>query len=604
MIKLPNNQTWTQPNEGDIYGSLLSSCNLDLTTKHGELRISPRMILNSESGTTPTFGMGVPCVFKYYRSTTGDLWTIAGSRVYYVSAGALNTAFTEDTDVSAPTNCNSDYSDMDEFNGSLYMSAASTTLKKYTQGVGYTSLTNRFVDSSGLHDLEAYRATNRLYFVDDNSKSIGSIDTADTVATLGNQYTLNDLVDGTIEVISWIKSTSSRIFIGTINYTGTNGHVYGWDGSQTTPNETYKLNSAGTLACVIKNDVPYIIDANGKLLVFNGATFTGSGGKGYLAKFPIKENILGTYFGTATGRFIHYNGMCLDKDGNIMMLINASPWTTGFPLSVLEENCSSGVWLYTTENGLHHKNSIARNKSTDTITDYGQKKLNAIGALSYIQLPDNGLTAGSTNGTYIAGAQYFLDDLTTLNGIFYDDSNDTLQKSGYFVTPKIYASSFKDNFETFYARFKKFSTYTDKIVVKVRTDETDPEEATITWIASADNNTFESTADLSDFEKGDEVEILQGSFSGICSHIYEITENAGTYTVILEDSLLSSLPGDIGIARFQKWKKIATVNTTDDNSLMKRIDELGSTWVQFKVWVIVTGKWDFHDMIITNKAQI
>lgn len=603
MIKIPNNQTWIQPNEGDIFGNLLSSCNLDLISKKGDLRISPRMLLNSESGTSPTLGMGIPCAFKYFRSNSGDLWTIAGSKIYFASGGVQNTAFEQETNGSAPTNLNSDYSDMEVYNNALYFSGASTTLYKFTTGSGYSSLTNRFVDSSGLHDLEVFRATNRLYFVDDNSKSVGSIDTSDTAATLGSQYTLNDLVDGSTEVISWIKSTSSRIFIGTINYSGTNGYVYAWDGSQTTPNSSYRLDSAGSLACVIKDDTPYIIDANGRLLVFNGATFTGSNGNQYLSKFPVVDSILGTYFGTATTRFIHYNGMCLDRDGNIMMLINASPWTTGFPSSVLSENCQSGIWLYNPNNGLHHINSLSRTKSTESITDYGQKKLSAVGAISYIQLPDNALTAGTTNGTYIVGAQYFADDLSTLNGIFYNDSNDTLQKSGYFVTPKIYASTFKDSFDMFYARFKKFANATDKIVIKVRTDEEDSEEGSITWLSSTNNNVFNTTASLSGFEKGDEVEILQGNLAGICSTIDEID---GAYTIKMTDTFsgLSSLSGDKGVARFQKWKTIATLTTTDDDSLMKKIDELGSTWIQFKVWVIVTGKWDFHDIIIINKAQI
>lgn len=595
MITIPNNNQWSQNNDGDIFGSLWSTNNINLNSKKGEIRISPRMLLNINSSDSEF--LGVPCTFKYFRTPVGDLWTIAGSYIYKAD-GVQNTTFEVEDNLSAPTNGNSDYSDMEVFNASLYLTTASTSLYKISSSGAYSTLAGRLVDSSGLHDLEFFRATNRLYFVDDNSKSVGSIDTADTAATLGNQYTLNDLVNGNSQVISWIKSTSNRIYIGTINYTGTDGYVFGWDGSQITPNESYRLNSAGSLACVIKNDTPHIIDTNGRLLVLNGATFTGTDGNDYLARLPVDEKILGAYFGPATGRFIHYNGMCLNDRGRIQLLINAAPWTTGFPSSELDENCPSGVWEYDPSLGLYHKNSPGYAKAGESITDYGQKKISAVGALSYISLPDNGLTAGSINGTYIAGLKYFTNATSTLNGIFYDDSNDTLQKAGYFVTPKIYSSNVEDYFNYVYARFKKFANGTDKLVVKVRTEEIESVEATVNWLGSS-NDVFSTSTDLSAFAKGDEVEILQGKWAGAISTISEID---GAYTVKLEDTF-SGVTTTTGVVRLQKWKTIGTYTSTTDKSKKMTISNSASTWVQLKFYVVVTGKWDFHDILLINKGQ-
>lgn len=592
MIKLPIQQQWRQSNEGDIFASILSSYNIDLTGKKGELRISPRIFVNSKS--SDLTNLGIPCAFKYFKTPTEKLFALAGDRVFYAN-GAQNTFFSEFTSYTA-NNLNSNYSDMEIAFGYLYISSASRNLYTINTSGAVTALANKAANSSGLHDLEYFRAQNRLYFVDDDSKAIGSIDSANTTATLGNQYTLQLIQDANVSVITWIKSTSSRIWIGTINYSGSDGRIYSWDGSQTSVNETYKLDSAGTLACVIKDDVPYVIDTKGRLLKFNGGTFTGDNGEPYLDRFPVEEESFGSYFGSATNRPIHYNGMTLSDKGDIQILVNSAPWTTGYPASKSFENFPSGVWEYTPRTGLYHKKGVGYGTGTESPTDYGQQKLSAVGAISYINVPDNALTAGNTNGTYILGASYYTNATSTLNAIFYDDSNDTWQKAGYFVTPKIYATNIQDTFNDLYARFSKLNTSGDKIVFKYRTDEIDSVEGTITWLS---DTVFNCPEDLSDFAIGDEVEILQGTWAGKISTIANID---GGYTVQTADTFTGA-SGTTGKARFQKWKTIGTVTSYTEKFKRSPINDI-DTWVQFKVYIVKTGRFDFHDMLLTNKSNI
>lgn len=595
MIKLPIQQQWRQSNEGDIFGSIWSSYNLDLTSKKGELRISPRMMVNVKS--SDAANLGVASAFKYFKTPTNKLWMIAGDRLFCAN-GAQNSPISEaDPFTSPPTTLASNYSDLEIAFGYLYISSSTTrSLTTLSTAGTYNTLANRLANTSGLHDLDYFRAQNRLYFVDDDSKAIGSIDSGNTTATLGNQYTLQLIQDANVSVITWIKSTSSRIWIGTINYSGTEGRVYSWDGSQTSVNETYKLDSAGSLACVIKDDVPYIIDTKGRLLKFNGGTFSGEGGKDYLDRFPIEEEAFGSYFGGATNRPVHFNGMCLSDKGDIQILVNSAPWTTGYPASKNIENFPSGVWEYTRETGLYHKKGVGYLTNTESPSDYGQQKLSEVGAIAYINVPDNALTAGSTNGTYILGAKYYTDATSTLNAIFYNDSNDAWQKAGYFVTPKIYATNIEDTFNDLYARFYKLNTSGDKIVFKYRTDEIDSVEGTITWLS---DTVFDCAGALSPFAIGDEVEILQGTWSGKISTIANID---GGYTVQTADTFTGA-SGTTGKARFQKWKVCGT--TTAYTEKFKRSPmNVSATWVQFKVYIVKTGRIDFHDMLLTNKSNI
>jgi hypothetical protein len=594
MIKLPIEQQWRQSNEGDIFASIWSSYNLDLTKKKGELQISPRMLVNVKS--SDAANLGVASAFRYFKTSGDNLWCIAGDRLFS-SAGVQNSPISEDA-TGGPTTLASNYSDLEIAFGYLYISSSTTrSLITLSTAGTFNTLANRITNTSGLHDLEYFRAQNRLYFVDDDSKAIGSIDSANTTATLGNQYTLQLIQDANVSVITWIKSTSNRIWIGTVNYSGADGRVYSWDGSQTSVNETYKLDSAGSLACIIKDDTPYIIDTKGRLLKFNGGTFSGEGGKSYLDRFPVEEEAFGSYFGGATNRPVHFNGMILSDKGDIQILVNSAPWTTGYPASKNIENFPSGVWEYTRETGLYHKKGVGYLTGTESPSDYGQQKLSEVGAISYINIPDNNLTAGSTNGTYILGAKYYTDATSTLNAIFYNDSNDAWQKAGYFVTPKIYATNIEDTFNDLYGRFSKLNTSGDKIVFKYRTDEIDSVEGTITWLG--DDNVFNCTEDLSDFAIGDEVEILQGLWAGKISTILEID---GGYTIKTADTFTGA-SGTTGKARFQKWK-VAGTETSYNEKFKKSPLNVNDTWIQFKVYIVKTGKFNFHDMILTNKSNI
>lgn len=597
-IKLPRNNIWKQVNLGNKFGDIWSSYNLDLSSKYGNLMVSPRMLLNisdSDDG-----DLGVPAAFKTFTTTTPDIWMIAGSVMWKTSTGGPNDPFAQDVTSGTPTNLNSDNSDMEIFNSALYVSAASTTMYKLSSGGSWSTISNALANSGGMHAMTFFRAQNRLYTVDDNSAGISSLNTSDTpvLSTSGSQYSLNDLVEGVGgnvgSFISCMESNSTRIWIGTINQSGTQCKVYSWDGSQASgPNNYYLINASGVLGITIVDDVPVIFDTRGRLLQLNGGTFV------EIDRLPIEDDVLKLPVAAATSRPVHFNGM-YSRGRNIRILINTQLWDTN---STNKDNVPSGIWEWTKDTGLYHLASVGHTKASGTIVDYGQQKLSLVGALNDLEVNFTDITQGSANGRMMAGARYYTDATTAVDGVFYDDTKDTEQKAGYFVTPKLFSPNIEDIWQQFYSRFRHFLNSTDKIVVKARTKDTDSTEATITYTSTT---TF--TVPTASFSTapvvGDEVEILQGVGAGRTAHISSVTTSAPNYVVTVDETITGATT-QTAIARFQTWKKLGSFSDQTKPFLKFPVssDTGANPWVQFKVWILWTGKNEIYDAIISQKVS-
>lgn len=590
--RFPKNIIWNQNNLSDSFSDLWSSFNLNLTRKLGKLAVSGRLLLNIS--TTDDAQLGAPpCAFKTFITTDTYIWAAANSHMWHStasgSAGGPNDPFVQDATSGTPTNLSSNVSDIVAFASALVVTEASDEIYLLAAAGTWSNLSNVLTNSSGLHAMTAFRAQNKCYIVDDNAKGITSLD--DNLSTVvksnsGSQYSL-DLVEGSgVNVgseISCIASNSTRIWIGTINKSGGECKIYAWDGSQASgPNEFYIIKASGVLAITILDDVPVIFDTRGRLSQLNGGTFV------EMARLPVQGEMLKLPISTATNRAVHYNGMAL-IDGRINILINTQLWDTN---STNKENMPSGVWEYTRETGLYHKASVGHTKSGGTIVDYGQQKLSLVGALAEAEVLSTDITQGSVNGRYLLGCRYFTTASATLDGIFYDDTNDTLQKAGSFVTSKIFSPNIQDTWQKLTARFRRFLSSNDKIVVKYRTEEDEPTEGAITW---ASTTTF--TSAVTGYAVGDEVEIIRGVGSGRCAHITDITGT--TYTL---DETITGATTQTATARFQKWKKIASYNAQTDEWWPFPLS-VSSVWIQFKVWILWTGKNEIHDLTLSNKAS-
>jgi hypothetical protein len=573
----------SQPNIGDSQGSFFASLNIDPISNRGKVRGSPRLLLNVNS--TTLANLGIPSAFAFNPQAVSDIayvWCAAGARVFYSTLGP-ETQFKQDATSGTPTSGNSDTTDICMAYNEMFVSQSSTTMKYLASAVW-----NSFTCGNGGGIAQMVKFGSRVYKIDNNGKDIISFDSAHTVASAGTQYTLQSLCDGTNNIIAWIAASSSRIYVGTISFTGVPGIVYGWDGSQTTVNETYTLQDQGALSGTILGNAPWIFDVSGRLQEFNGGDFVER------AKLPLQRKFLGSHFTSPTNRPVHFNGMKV-IDGRIRININTKLWDTG---TTAQDNMPAGVWEYDKEIGLYHLESPGLATSSDTITDYGQQKISAIGAISDMKAPHQSFTAGSTNGRMMAGYQYYTDATTTKNGIFYDDNNDTKQKAVEFVTSKIYSAAIDDAWDKVWVRFRKLLDSSDKIVVKYRTEEVASIEQTITWVTS----TVFSTTLNTGIAVGDEVEVVNGIGASKPTVITAIEVSGSTYFITVEDTFTGISGSETGVARFQKWKKLIAISDQLRTSAEPTIGP-SSNWVQFKVWGLFTGRDEIESLTLSNNIH-
>lgn len=588
MIEIPNAKTkkWTQPNVSDILGDLWASFNLDLTENRGAIRLGKRLLINTNTSDVAEI-TSYPAAFKVLGTVKYAIAGASGTGYAFSNSTAYPGAstFSKITAATSPTTVDSAYSDMEVSNGNLYVSTKSNTVHCF-DGSSWTSFTVGAADAGSTHMMTSFGG--RTYMTKLKSL-IQSWNSSNSVADPGNQYTLQ-LGNSDSNVITFLRSSANRIWIGTVNTLGGKGYIYEWDGSSTQATRAYRLEAAGALACVIKDDIPYVVDSNGDLLVWNAGNFQKITGLNRR-----RNKLLFNPLSSINDRFIHPNGMSI-VEGNINILIDGRNYDNSAASTSLEETIPSGIWEYTSDTGLYHKHSFGLSRAAGTITDYGQARIVGAGALAELNIPS---TTPTRNGTFLAGASYYTTATVSTSAIFYDDSNDTEQKAGYLVTTKLQSSGITDNFLKIFPKYRKFLASTDRMILKYRTSEQEPTEMTITWVAGSTQFTT-TDSNMANYAVGDEVEIVAGNGAGMCSHITAISENAGTYTVTVDLTYNSSTA--TAKARLQKWVEIGTIS--DQGSSFKQFnlprDCSDKTWIQFKVWMLFTGKDELISLNVMN----
>jgi hypothetical protein len=591
MIKLPNDsKRLIQSNRSNLLGDIYSSFNLDLSSNLGKIKVSPRSLLTTSSGTVEN--LGVASSFNIL-GTSGDanygIWTPAGARMFK-NSGLIYGNFTQDATTGTPTDLNSGSTNPDSeiYDGSLFVTGNNKLYKLATTG-NWSTITGGLGARGAI-----IKYGNKLYFVHNGSEiaySTGSTPTTPTSYSVGGSNAVGSTLNlaffggSTSNTITSLRASSNRIWIATMNERGGKGRIYEWDGASTDPIRFYVLESAGALAMTIKDDVPWIVDTDGRLLAYNGGAFVEK------ARLPVKNyRYLRNPFATlATDRFIHFNGMSVVED-RIQLLINGQYQKENLPL---EPELPSGIWEYTDSNGLYHKESLSTwiYQSTTTAADYGISRLKSVGALATFKSTSD---ASNYNGSLICGAEYYTDATTAAKGIFIDDTNDTIVKTGFLVTPEYHSATTLDNFQSAILKHRQFLDADDSIVIKYRTEKVAALEITGTWTSTT---TFTTSTNLGAY-LGYEVFITNGKGAGIAAHISSVT-GSGTYTVTLDEAIGDS--SGTFKALVENWTKCAASASGEQ---FKEFSFLAaSEFIQLKTFFKVTGEFEMNELQVNNVKQ-
>lgn len=582
-IILPGANGWTKNQDSDKYGSFIGGMNLDLTTNKPHLRISPRMKITTDD----IANLGVAVGFERFNLGSGHsgFVTIAGDRFFDNSSSDASATFA--ATAASLTSFSSDTADIMFFRKANKLVGSAQATLQWHDGSNFSDAGT--LGSGTVHMMTQYGLRG---YVTDSFKSVLSFNTSLslTAASNPNTFTLDTYSSNNVGLFfSDILGASNTIWLFTINGAiGQPARVFTWDGAtQDTPTNSqgYILDSNGVWAALLVNDTPYIINTEARLQVLSAQTFVDVEN----GRLPFDPNkFLKNAITSVNNRPVHPRGFKLFPGNKLRVFIN-----NVYEDGTVDEFSPSGVYEFQLGNpalGWYHIKTPSL--YTSTVTDYGQNRLARVGGMLYAKtLTGDGIT--------LLGAQLYSDASATKEVIETDDiPDDTVQKYGYIVTPKIYASENKDNWNNILIRLKRLRNTGDMVSVKYRTDEADPTEATITWTS---NSVITTTTDVSAYVAGDEIEVIQGKGSGKTAHIQTIENQSGTYVIQLDDTFTGATSGTAK-ARFQKWTKLASFDDQVLQTLAQMIPAT-SEWLQLKICLQVTGKAELDDITLLNEPN-
>jgi len=192
-------------------------------------------------------------------------------------------------------------------------------------------------------------------------------------------------------------------------------------------------------------------------------------------------------------------------------------------------------------------------------------------------------------------------DVTLLTAIFADDTKNDTQKYGYFITNEIHTENIEETWQKVYAKHKKLINSGDSVVVKYRTEIQDKITGDIEW---SNTQTILTSADLSNYSQGDEMQVVQGIGSGKSFTIESITSTGSGYSVTLTEAFTGATGS--AVAQFSNFKYFGEINygETKQYKGFTLPNNNQSPVVQFKVCMQFTGKNELYGIQAISKTNI
>lgn len=587
QIQIPKNQIPKEVNYGEKFGDFWGCFNIDLTSNIGNIRISPRLRKTTSSDDNALMVNPIAFVRNLADTITLDqtekYFAVCNQKIFKHEVTNLHSsAFVADALSNSPTTTLSKlYSDACNFNDNLIVTTLTTAMRL----ISNSWLTiDGITMTTGIPHPVCAGFTKEL-LIGNNYKVISVQSDFHTIDTerliLSQEFEVN-----------WIRSSNSAYWIGCRHKYGGEGTVFMWDGYSEYVTGDYGVGAETTLSCVIKDEIPYVVNSKGILMAFNGGGFV------EIDRFPIANDkiyrlndaIVGTYSHSMN---IHRNGMAI-IDGNIHILLSGKVQKNASPTDYTYlENQPSGIWEYTKDTGLYHKYSICYTDSSGGGYEYGILNLTQAGAL----IPIN-----KTWGGFLAGAQIYTTAGATEKGVINVSSpGDSMKKMGYFITPKLYGNQIEEMWQKIYVLYKTLSASDDFICVKYRTS--------VDYVANPDDSgTWVTTSSFTTADTGvastDEIEIVEGKGAGLSSSITNLTSSSTV--MIFLDKTITGATGTFTY-RYANWKKLDTITSETVTQNKEIALGVNSNWIQFKILMYSSAGGnspEIEKLFINSKSQI
>lgn len=334
--KLPpqKKKNWTQTNNGDLFGSLKQTCNIDLD-EPGLLKLAKRARSIYDDTIDADFGN----VLAIERYTTGsDRYYIATSeKLFYMDASTM--VLTEDATSGFPTMASQ--TDLLAWNDLLYVSGASDL--NTWNGSAWSVADSSASDGP------------MCIFKNKNSLCLGQDNTV-------RLYSTSNVVTETLTLPEEFKVTSldwsgNYVYVGTRHKDSGEAMLFVWDGNTSAANFGYPVGTHRIDSVKAYKSTVVLITSDGQLLAFNGA------GLNVLANLPNyytdRDWDTSGAGDNSSGRVIH-RGMAVESELIFIRLSSVYNVSTDDDVSPDRFNdYPSGVWCYDPLVGLYHRYGVS-----------------------------------------------------------------------------------------------------------------------------------------------------------------------------------------------------------------------------------------------------
>jgi hypothetical protein len=562
-----------QVNRGDIFGEIVASFNIDLSTSHGKIKTSKKL------GRILTYAQLGNGQVQDIIQENNNRFVITSTNVYESDVDDDPTDDTKWAQEAAVTDTFTVYDGLSTvFDGKTLIAKnqdiASLTASGGTYDDDYWTNT---LSGTGL-SAGSWASPLHVHRGGQETLIVGDVSTIRYYnATAGHS---SIALDDTVRILGFASGVSA-VWCGTLASKGEHAFIYEFyigeqiDGTPVARN-AYKLNCRAAFSIAVHENTPYIINELGELQRFNGVGFT------TVAELPFASENIRLYgvkpstIYPPNNRPVHPNGMKVYGNSIYIYINNRLDSSTSNPANW---KSPAGIWEYNIETGtLNHRHSPAFSSA-----DYGRGKLIAVGPL-YID--------GSNESFFLLGAGLASASESGLFG--YSDET----PAGYFVTSEIAAGSTTETFEKLVVKAKTPASG-EKIVFKYRTenDPDFPQYNDITWTAAT---TFTTTdASFSNVAVGNEIEVVDGYGAGHLAHITVISEDAGTYTVTIDESIGSNT--ETAEIRVDNWIKLDDNYTATDKEYKNIGLGMTAPWIQFKVYMV--GNIEIRSLLVKGNTR-
>jgi len=579
------NKNWIQKNKGDLFPVLFSTRNINME-KRGYIGLSRRMsYIKKNTGLN-----GLPTAIKQ-NANASRYKAITGTSVFNVNYDFSTIG--QDTDIGAVIGVDSD---MAIYNSKIWFSPTSVNVNLYYRAAGASSgaySTLSLSLNTVTHPMEVFVNKNLLCVGDGNVvKTVNSSNSVNlTALTLPTEYTIVNMI-----------YLNNKMYIGTVNQAGGHAMLFEWDGANSASSNGYEVNARSILSLSIYQESVIVLTSKGEGLRFGGGGFT------QIFTLPFFQNKDYSWFFDNTEYSYQSARQCMYVDDEYLYVDLQNSMIYNNSLSFVPEFVA-GLYQYHKDFGLVNKFTPSQSTSS-SITDYGQSFTESIS--SFTGLQEDSISYPNspeidTGIRFLVGAKLINSSLTK---DIYLQSITSGESRGDFVTSKIYTGDITNVNKKLFIKYKNLIDTTDKIVVKYRSSEknylpiklTADNTNAVTWTSTT---TFTSdNANMQYAEIGDEVFVLTGNGAGCLAHIDDISENAGTYTVTLDEAVTGVSNGNRSAISIDNWSKLDTIDYTNTDGFQEIPIGINGKWFQLKVEFRGANEPSIEEITLLSEPEI